>query len=62
MTAAKNLGLSVAPVETILADERPVLVADTLDRLPAAIAQATEDLEAVPDSLPELVTKRVEQP
>jgi len=37
------------------------IVADTLDRLPAAITQATEDIEAVPDSLPELVTKRVEQ-
>jgi serine/threonine-protein kinase HipA len=37
------------------------IVADTLDRLPAAITQATEDIEAVPDSLPELVSKRVEQ-
>lgn len=37
------------------------IVADTLDRLPAAITQATKDIEAVPDSLPELVTKRVDQ-
>ena len=37
------------------------IVADTLDRLPAAITQATEDIEAVPQSLSELVSKRVEQ-
>ena len=37
------------------------IVADILDRLPAAITQATKDIEAVPDSLPELVTKRVDQ-
>jgi hypothetical protein len=37
------------------------IVADTLDRLPAAITHATENIEAVPDSLPELVSKRVDQ-
>ena len=32
MTVAKNLGLGVAPVETILIDERPVLVVERYDR------------------------------
>jgi serine/threonine-protein kinase HipA len=32
MTVAKNLGLSVAPVDTILVDERPVLVVERYDR------------------------------
>lgn len=32
MTVAKNLGLSVAPVHTILVDERPVLVVERYDR------------------------------
>ena len=33
MTVAKNLGLSVAPVETILVDEHPVLVVERYDRV-----------------------------
>jgi serine/threonine-protein kinase HipA len=33
MTVAKNLGLSVAPVATILIDERPVLVVERYDRV-----------------------------
>jgi serine/threonine-protein kinase HipA len=33
MTVAKNLGLSVARVETILVDERPVLVVERYDRV-----------------------------
>ncbi|HEY7935116.1 MAG TPA: type II toxin-antitoxin system HipA family toxin [Solirubrobacteraceae bacterium] len=33
MTVAKNLGLSVAPVQTILVDERPVLVVERYDRV-----------------------------
>jgi nitroreductase len=37
------------------------VVAGTLDRLPAAIKQATEETGALPDSLPELVNKRVDQ-
>lgn len=37
------------------------IVTDSLDRLPAAISQATEEIDALPDSLPELVNKRVDQ-
>lgn len=37
------------------------IVADSLDRLPAAISQAIEEIDALPDSLPELVNKRVDQ-
>ena len=37
------------------------IVADSLDRLPAAIKQATEEIDALPDTLPELVNKRVDQ-
>ncbi len=37
------------------------IVADSLDRLPAAISQATEEIGTLPRSLPELVNKRVNQ-
>lgn len=37
------------------------IVADTLDRLPAAIAQAAKEIDALPDALPELVNRRVGQ-
>ena len=37
------------------------IVIDTLDRLPAAISQAAEEIDALPDALPELVSKRVDQ-
>ena len=36
-------------------------VNDTLDRLPAAITQASEEIDALPDGLLELVGKRVER-
>lgn len=37
------------------------IVTDSLDRLPAAIKQATEEIDAIPETLPELVNKRVDQ-
>lgn len=37
------------------------IVTDSLDRLPAAVKQATEEIDALPDTLPELVNKRVDQ-
>ncbi len=37
------------------------VVADTLDRLPAAITAAAEQIDALPPSLPELVGKRVQR-
>jgi serine/threonine-protein kinase HipA len=36
-------------------------VSDTLDRLPAAVSAAAEEIEGLPSALPELVAKRVEQ-
>jgi serine/threonine-protein kinase HipA len=37
------------------------IVADSLERLPAAISQATAEIDALPPGLPELVAKRVDQ-
>jgi serine/threonine-protein kinase HipA len=37
------------------------IVTDTLDRLPSAISQAAEQIDALPDTLRELVTKRVDR-
>ena len=37
------------------------IVADSLDRLPAAISQAAEEIDTLPHSLPELVNRRVDQ-
>jgi serine/threonine-protein kinase HipA len=37
------------------------IVADTLDRLPAAISRAAEEIDALPGTLHELVTKRVDR-
>jgi len=37
------------------------IVTDSLDRLPAAVLAAAEEIDALPPSLPELVSKRVDQ-
>jgi len=37
------------------------IVTDSLDRLPAAVLAAAEEIDALPPSLPELVSKRVNQ-
>jgi len=37
------------------------IVVDTLDRLGAAISQATKEIDTLPDTLPELVNKRVDR-
>jgi len=37
------------------------IVADTLDRLPAAVSAATEEIDGLPPELPELVVERVER-
>jgi hypothetical protein len=37
------------------------IVADSLDRLPDTIGQAGEEIGALPATLPELITKRVDR-
>jgi serine/threonine-protein kinase HipA len=37
------------------------IVADTLDRLPAAISKSTDEIDALPEQLPELVNERIDK-
>ena len=37
------------------------IVADTLDRLPAAISKSSDEIDALPEQLPELVNKRIDK-